>query len=1185
MISRRKSLLGRWAERACQGTLGTSTRRRKRSRMHVSRTESLEIRVLLSGTNPDPVTGRIVNGEETSAFESVGMVNYGCSGTLISPTHVLTAAHCTVGVNDTGGTFQVNGQTYRTSRIVNHPDYRPNQIGSDSANDISIMVLDRPVQGVTPYQINRAAPSVGQLLTLVGFGGGGTGNSGHTGDFGTKRVGTTPIDGVSSTLITWNFDNNNESNTAPGDSGGPAFVEVNGTFLIAGVTSGGDRADAGIGDHSFDTRVDAYASWIDSVVGTPTPDPGPNPQPPADDHVNDPGPNATAITLTNGSGSASGTFEQAGDRDVFSILLDGDSEVTVAQTASSGGLDTYLRIYNENAELVAENDDSGGSLNSSLTQNLSAGTYYLQAGSYQDGGTGNYTVSVQVSATPDPDPQPDPAPQPDPEPPRDDHADDAGPNATPITLTDGVGTGSGQLEDTGDRDVFSVEVSAGGTLAVSVESTDGDLDTFLRLLDADGNVIAENDDSGGRLNSSLSQEVTAGTYYISVGAYADAGTGAYSVSVRFDETPVPPPEPAPTNGQEYFFSTQWGSELVSSDGSVLETTGSDIVKLVVMEDGSYHYEMYFDGSDVGLNGGAENVDAFAVLDDGSILLSTWRRARVPGLRFRPEDIVRFAPDSLGEDTVGSFSMYFDGGDTGLRGRAGNIDGISVLDTGQLILSTHGRQRLGGNTVNREDLVIFTPGNLGNFTSGNYRVYFDGSDVGLRRGRENLDAIDVTGDGVLHMSTRGRFGVQGGVTGGNSDVFAFSGTNLTRFTRGVFDNLTLVASSFGITGNLDGFQVGSLVQMDPGPDPAPDPDPDPGPTPDPDPGPGPASEYTIEVRFTDNTLSVAQQQVFTTAANRWSQIITGDVPDVVVDGLSVDDLVIDASAPFIDGNGGILGQAGPTALRSGSALPSRGIMEFDGADLAELEASGDLLNVILHEMGHVIGIGTIWGTLGLTQNVGNEIRFTGSQAVAEYQSIFRTSDNFVPVETDGGPGTAGGHWDEETFANELMTGFLDGGVANPISRVTVGALADMGYSVNLAAADAYAPPAGGSLRKGGNIVWGGDGHSHSHLTGLVGSDHDDHEGHDHDQAAFPIDESSPVDDSADDNEDEIVMIDPDGMTPMPEGDDMDCPGEMPDGSPTTGEASADESDSDIEMPGDFEEVDEILANFGGLLDVV
>ncbi|MFK8183931.1 MAG: pre-peptidase C-terminal domain-containing protein [Phormidesmis sp.] len=224
------------------------------------------------------------------------------------------------------------------------------------------------------------------------------------------------------------------------------------------------------------------------------------------------------------------------------------------------------------------------------------------------------------------------------------------------------------------------------------------------------------------------------------------------------------------------------------------------------------------------------------------------------------------------------------------------------------------------------------------------------------------------------------------------------------------------------------------------------------------GGGSDSDFQIDVLFTDSSLSASQQAIFQDAADRWAEIITGDLPDVFIEGIGeVDDLVIQASAPSIDGVGGTLGQAGPTFIRTDSSLPVAGIMEFDAADLDELEASGQLEAVILHEMGHVLGIGTIWERLGLlTGGFGDNPQFIGAGATAEYNDIFGVSASSVPVENTGGPGTRNGHWRESIFDNELMTGFLNPG-SNPLSRMTVASLADLGYEVNLGAADPYAPP--------------------------------------------------------------------------------------------------------------------------------
>ena len=185
-----------------------------------------------------------------------------------------------------------------------------------------------------------------------------------------------------------------------------------------------------------------------------------------------------------------------------------------------------------------------------------------------------------------------------------------------------------------------------------------------------------------------------------------------------------------------------------------------------------------------------------------------------------------------------------------------------------------------------------------------------------------------------------------------------------------------------------------------------------------------------------------------------------MPAVVIDGETIDDVRIDADGEFIDGPGRILGQAGPIDLRPARFIPATGIMSFDSADLAQMEADGSLVSVIVHEMGHVLGFGTIFDRVGLITGAGGpDPEFTGANAAREYGDLLGGEGprpTSVPLANVGGPGTRDGHWREEVFANELMTGFLDTG-ANPISRLTIGAFEDLGYTVDYAAADAYRLP--------------------------------------------------------------------------------------------------------------------------------
>lgn len=225
-----------------------------------------------------------------------------------------------------------------------------------------------------------------------------------------------------------------------------------------------------------------------------------------------------------------------------------------------------------------------------------------------------------------------------------------------------------------------------------------------------------------------------------------------------------------------------------------------------------------------------------------------------------------------------------------------------------------------------------------------------------------------------------------------------------------------------------------------------------------PAPPPTTSGAFDIVLVSSGLTTRQQSIFNQAVARWEQIIAGDLPNAIYNGVVVDDLLIHARVGPIDGVGNILGQAGPDAFRSGSMLPYHGVMEFDSADVAAMEANGSLYSVVVHEIAHILGLGTLWGNRGLVTGAGtSNPRYSGPNAVAAYNSIFGVHESGVPVENTGGGGTRDAHWREGIFSTEVMTGFAGPGNHLPISRITVGALADLGYRVNMSAADTFVPP--------------------------------------------------------------------------------------------------------------------------------
>ncbi len=205
-------------------------------------------------------------------FAATGRVlpDGGC--TLIAPSWAVTAAHVAAQLRP-GSRVEFEGQPHTVKRVIAHPD-ATGPAGAPPEVDLALIEFTAPVAGVQPVALYKSRDELGRAVFIVGYGDYGSARAPFQRTDGKRRAVTNEINDAGPRRVFMTFDappsgSALEGVGAPGDSGGPAFIELTGRLLLVGVSSASMNGKPGTyGVVDVYTRISSYVDWIEKTIAS-----------------------------------------------------------------------------------------------------------------------------------------------------------------------------------------------------------------------------------------------------------------------------------------------------------------------------------------------------------------------------------------------------------------------------------------------------------------------------------------------------------------------------------------------------------------------------------------------------------------------------------------------------------------------------------------------------------------------------------------------------------------------------------------------------------------------------------------------------------------------------------------------------------------------------------------------------